>query len=448
MEKLFFHIGTELLDCPTFMQTADAQNTLSAWERTIAYFMLKMCPVKTSYACLVNTAPTKKLAGSRRFQLYRPPKTGHPAVAIRPNVTWVRKVFNKPERNVRAFGSDTKGIVHTMFTASLYPNREAARLAGMDARMKLGNLIVDNCSGKTLLQDMDAFVSKLSMWLHPPVFSISDCNSYHNTGYLFGKYALDQAMRVHGSTRAPVLIINIDQHKDYTSSSNLVNSDGWGKRLLANYRSGAYVNIGCMGANSPTQLYMSVKRERGWDSPTAIKMRSWPWKPVLSIDNLMKLVATSHETRSQGKIFLEDLLNKLWTLLERYIETGRWTDPQANVNRESLKFKYYFITIDRDCMLYNYTHWGHSDAVFRNTEHVHRFLSIVLAGLRSRESILAGLDVTGLPEEGVESTVSLKPRVQPNFKATRPTRHNVVLSGIKTELTNFEALFDAAIKTN
>ena len=337
MDKLFFTAGTELLGCDQYMQNADGRNTLSAWERTIAYFMLHMCPPKTSYACLVNTGPTRKTAGGRRFQLYRPPRTGHPAVVIRRNVTWIRKVFDKPE-HIRAFGPNTKGIVHTMPTASLYPTREAARMAGLEQRVTLGKSLVDNCSGKTLLQDMDAFVSKLSMWLKAPVFSISDCNSYHNTGYLFGKYALDQAMKVHGSTRAPVLIINVDQHKDLGSISEYVNSDGWGKQLLANYRTGAYLSIGCMGDQSSTQLYLYVKGKRGSFSTKTMQMRNWAWNPVLTIDRLSELASRNGETRRQGDLNIRAFLNKLWILLERYIETGRWTNPDMEIDRECPKF--------------------------------------------------------------------------------------------------------------
>ena len=97
-------------------------------------------------------------------------------------------------------------------------------------------------------------------------------------------------------------------------------------------------------------------------------------------------------------------------------------------------------------MLYNYTNWGHVASVFRNAKHVNRFVKVIMELLRTRKCILSGLDVTGLPEDGADSVTSITPRIKPNFEATRPTNTNTVLSNLKTELTELEALFDTAIK--
>ena len=81
-----------------------------------------------------------------------------------------------------------------------------------------------------------------------PLFSVGDCNSFHNDAYVTGAYALDLGQAEDGDVDAPTLIMNFDQHRDLGSApAPLVRSDGWGAQLMCRYKRAAYVVIGAGG---------------------------------------------------------------------------------------------------------------------------------------------------------------------------------------------------------
>lgn len=75
-----------------------------------------------------------------------------------------------------------------------------------------------------------------------------DCNCFHNSGYIMGKYALDTAIQLAGGGNPPVLVINIDQHSDAgKSGQTVVSSDRWGNTLIDCYPNSAFLSVASGG---------------------------------------------------------------------------------------------------------------------------------------------------------------------------------------------------------
>ena len=78
-----------------------------------------------------------------------------------------------------------------------------------------GQDAIPNKSSCVLTVDMDEFVARMvEEDLGYPAFSVSDCNSFHTTGYLWATYAVRSAYR-HGAKQSDsVALLNFDQHAD------------------------------------------------------------------------------------------------------------------------------------------------------------------------------------------------------------------------------------------
>lgn len=85
-----------------------------------------------------------------------------------------------------------------------------------------------------------------------------------------------------------------------------------------------------------------------------------------------------------------------------------WEEVQKLLNRhieKQITIKYYYITIDRDCMLHNHNQWGDNligkikgDSSFFNDEkHINQAIEAIRKSL-GEDAVLTGMDITGLPE--------------------------------------------------
>ena len=88
-------------------------------------------------------------------------------------------------------------------------------------------------------EQLDAFVATLVNRddIGFPLFSITDCNSFHTSGYLWGLYAA-RMIHKHNLRDGAVAVVNFDQHSDRTGPTDPapgvsgVASDRWGEPLV------------------------------------------------------------------------------------------------------------------------------------------------------------------------------------------------------------------------
>jgi hypothetical protein len=226
---------------------------------------------------------------------------------------------------------------------------------------------------------MDEFVAGLTEQqpLGFPVFSVSDCNSFHTSGYLWGLYAGKMASQ-NGLTDGAIAIANFDQHKDIdppsdpTPGQKGVASDRWGKPLVWALNDLGY-----------DACYVSACNPPG--------------------DQVDSYASTGNRERhysKKGKI-------------EDY--ESFWNDIEENIGKP---IRYVFVTIDRDVIKSNFTQWG--DGPIASPQELLKNMFEVLQpvfGLGSNYSgflakgtiqntinkvlpkaLLIGFDVTGLPE--------------------------------------------------
>jgi hypothetical protein len=248
-----------------------------------------------------------------------------------------------------------------------------AVLASAQGKVKIHESEISNSSGRISKEELDGLIAELVQRVkgRGQLFSVADCNSFHNVAYILGSVALHRKP-------APVLLINIDQHKDIggVDKFGFVASDRWATSMLASLSCGAYVVLGSGGSGSGSQIACQVKLRDG--NPTNVKLTSLP-KQTLVGSGLASALETAFDTL-QGDEYLDEL------------------------------FQSVYITVDRDCMRQNWTQWGERAAVIDNYQEVIKILTAVMTALKNIGSAkLVGMDITGLPEYGCGPGSSLDP---------------------------------------
>lgn len=247
-----------------------------------------------------------------------------------------------------------------------------------------------NVSSRVPKIKMDEFVDRLSESdIGFPVFSLCDCNSFHNSGYLWGLYAVKKAKKEYEEVKAKeaVVVINFDQHADAGSSgSSITASDRWGAPLLSTLSTtemgslpGCYLSI--FNGNNGRNHVIATER---------IGTKSL--RPNEKQKDLVKYWQGA-DFPGFWKNCVEDLKNDTG---EGSLSKG---DTRSVVARSSTRI-YVFITVDRDCLKESYTQWPNGPL---DTETLLKLMSIVVEPLininiESVQVSLVGFDVTGLPE--------------------------------------------------
>lgn len=232
-------------------------------------------------------------------------------------------------------------------------------------KVTISNQQLSNSSGRIQKTELDTLIAGMINNLDSgKLFAVGDCNSFHNVAYIFGNVALHRKA-------APILVLNIDQHKDIGNTSNgFVASDTWGTSMLLNVPVGAYLVAGSGGKSGGSQLVGQYKA-RGGNVTT--------FKPTQS-------VTTQNATSGTG---LGGALNAALTELQ---VGGCMNELVQSV----------YITVDRDCMVDNWTQWADIAAIFTNCKKVIAFLDEFMTQVIavSPTAQLVGMDITGLPECG------------------------------------------------
>jgi hypothetical protein len=242
-----------------------------------------------------------------------------------------------------------------------------------------GDDLEPNKSSAVPQEQMDGFIEQ--MLSHEaevgfPVFSVTDCNSFHTSGYLWVRYAAKMVLNKRWDP-GPTAIVNFDQHADTgKGDSPFVASDRWGAKIVPALKAlgfpACYVSVfnGSTGAMG-TGLYAR--------DGSAKNLETKP--PGLSADN----------KASAG----------FWMEIEKLIGP----------------IKYVFVAIDRDVLKDNFTQWG--DGAVGGYKALVEKMDLVLAPLLDRSNGAAlplargsegntvsrrdparviGFDVNGLPD--------------------------------------------------
>lgn len=301
-----------------------------------------------------------------------------------------------------------------------------------------------NKSSVVILDDMNAFIDKMiARDVGFPVFSVSDCNSFHTSGYLWALYGLRKARLVYddGDAAAPALFLNFDQHTDAGSAGNMVASDRWGAPALSQLTNGMYMSFGCSGKTADsthglnkeyqwTNVFMyrnsadgggtkSVERAAARKISTdegsgrsyltltpkqqfeyvsgiltSLKGR---WSAV--VGEPKKAALTGLQQHGNGLTMVQPIANfppDLANLDLREIFLYFWQSFVAYLGRP---IKYVYVTVDRDSIQGHQTQWG-ENSLFPNAHSLYQTITAVVdpvfdvcPGAR-----LIGFDITGLPE--------------------------------------------------
>ena len=212
----------------------------------------------------------------------------------------------------------------------------------------LNNKKVGNTSSYMLREHLRNWVKGIEVGF--PVFSVSDCNTFHTSGYVWSYYAIKKAPK--SLKPLKLAIINFDQHWDSGGSGDVIGSDHWGNGVLRELDSksrGLYVVVG---------------------------------------------------NDNDGKVGLFNAWNKekadvLGSLSKHNVNWDHfWNNGGKDINAV-------FVTVDRDCLKNHYTQWQDS-SYFDDWEHLRSVMQEVLEPLfdkkRKTKAYLIGVDITGLPE--------------------------------------------------
>ncbi len=436
MKNIFFYVGTDLKSAG---ENLSEMVEYPPYGFAVSRFMSQIGMGWDKWDFILNTGAGNTAAGGNRSFCYYPnipsPRWRYSGHAWTAAASAYRDFLKSPAR----FGGVERFDLHTAALRCNVMNVEASekkiKLRGANRAVVKE---VDNCSGKSLKATMDAFIDKLGTVINTPFFAVCDCNCFHNSAYIMGKLALRRV--VGPADNSPVLIINVDQHLDADCDATLVNSDGWGHALLRNFRNGAYISIGCRGVASAEQTYCAVRRngqpvkklvtsKRVGIGPK--KMTGLPWISKKQILSLLEPDPTNGKKNS-----LRDHCKTFWAFLERYIRTGEYI-AASSLDPPQSRFKYFYITVDRDCMIWNYTKWGHVEAMFRNPGHVRTLLDVVVESLKDRGAKLVAMDTTGLPDKSNED---MKPRLDDYANVPAP-QANRIYPSLKSELKELHKSF-------
>jgi hypothetical protein len=320
-------------------------------------------------------------------------------------------------------------------------------LAGRTRISVNGATTVENKSSLVLLPDMNAFIADMvaNADIGFPAFSVSDCNSFHTSGYMWAMYALGKANATHGrDDDAPVLFLNFDQHTDAgdPSEKEMVASDRWGCPALSQVKNGVYMSYGTGALDATTSNpTRGLGKEYKFTNNFFYRINGGPIK-TLSINK-------AREVAGKGKRYsaldTEDQLNYIGGFLcsLRHVWNAVRGDPKG-ASMSGLRFagvggnaieriegfpydpadfdlprlfdelwtrfilsferhiKYVYVTVDRDVVQGHQTQWG-DGSLFPNAQSLYQTITAVVDSVfdQSIEARLIGFDITGLPESRV-----------------------------------------------
>jgi len=433
MSKVFFYVGANLLDTDRFHY---------GFEAATDFFQEKLIGKTGKWSYLLEcTSDDKDQLTKKYFRLFAPSKmyprdnewtppgkerwVGNPTLKkplkVRTPSDWEFVSTGLKKTGIKVKQPCHIGIKRT--GQQPYVIKKSDKNVTLKTPQKTN--IKEDCSGKCFKTEIDSFVGALKNMpvLQHPVFSISDCNCFHTTGYIWGKYALDKATAT--SPTDPVLVINFDQHNDMGSTTTgLVNSDGWGKPLINNYTKAAYVVLGVSAADAEfVCAAAAIKRDDGIKEVPIKKpsplIQRFPPKGLHVVSPITPNLLRG-KSRDRN---IKDELNNLWGALETHMGGGA-------------KFKHYFIAIDRDCMFGNHTQWGDMNVAFENHTEITTVIDAIVETMQGsgRDAKLTGFDITGLPEveEAIESKV---------LKKKDSRKREKIIKDLKTELSDYYGKF-------
>ncbi|MFL5349637.1 MAG: hypothetical protein ACJ8AT_32985 [Hyalangium sp.] len=240
-------------------------------------------------------------------------------------------------------------------------------------------LTEDNKSSAVPKQQMDAFVEGLVEQgeLGFPVYSVSDNNSFHTSGYLWGYYAARTVKELR-LPPGPIAVVNFDSHQDAgVATSRVVASDRWGSILIK--------QINDLGFPACYLSAFNKMRRSEVPGKTFSYFGVYPKNPAL---------------KPPGSIIPQSDKNA-----EKMMEDIRkeFRDFWKSVNEHfGEPIKYVFFTIDRDVLNDSYTQWG--NGTIRGPTQLIQLMEAVLEplnilrGADKPQAQLIGFDITGLPE--------------------------------------------------
>jgi hypothetical protein len=340
------------------------------------------------YLCTVKPPPVWE-AGLRNFRILKlpvpkkadlkdkdipPPFVGFPSTSVLRNALW------------RGLQTEDKNFVEFQGTAVTY-------------RKDSGGGVLSNSSSAVPKDYFDKFVTRLtSAGLGFPVFSLSDCNCFHNSAYLWGLYSLSMA---HAGDTTPLIILNFDQHIDAgMSKTEDVASLGWGVPLLRNAVSGCYMSIG-NDTRGATYAFLkkpdpSAKSKVEKQKSTITDLGKAPLKGVFLNNHIGKL----------GKAQIPEEFVRAFCGISADQDgkvSGDWQTwwDELHTMLGKPACVYVFIAVDRDCLTGHHTQWQNNRTYFKKVDDLVNCMKTALKSLENVQNCLPlviGMDVCGLPE--------------------------------------------------
>jgi hypothetical protein len=236
---------------------------------------------------------------------------------------------------------------------------------------------------------MDEFVRKLAARadLGFPVFSVSDCNSFHTSGYLWGHYAalkLKAAQKLKAAHKTEpegaIAVVNFDHHLDLKSPKKYDPDPN---------------------SRDEHEKLDGVASDR-WGTPCVYAMNKLGYDAFyISLDG-SGITGCFGRSRDGKKAFPT--------------ESGKNPKIWQNVQKTLGNIEHVFVTVDRDVLKNSYTQWGdgHVATCAALLEFMSETLEPLFPSLKPQMEVVAkgdventmdkrtarliGFDVTGLPE--------------------------------------------------
>jgi hypothetical protein len=418
--KLFGFIGTYL------MHGYEAPPDSGAgYSFALAHFLKTMAPEAVGWAYLANVHNSDPKAHANRAPVAM--KISHREAmstmisidfAVRWVNTWLKGVL--PENVGR--------VPNRFYCTAMVLSGANAHVTNVPNSVGIPDLLQGqgNYSSRTTKVEIDGVVSymrdrKIQESIGFPTFSVWDCNCFHNSGYIMGKYALDSAFPLTTKVNPPVLIVNIDQHSDAGSKTQtIISSDRWGISLVENYPNSAYLSISSGGSGTGHQIETHYRK--GDAKPARVGgIAIGQAGHKFTRTHLDQLFGDDAGLRKAARTALKEY----WVyVLELIFGTDGGTPDH---------FEFVYLTIDRDCMKDNQNQWGDGKAILADYTEVNKLADGVLGTLVSTGTRVVGFDVTGLPEDHTKLTCNSSKTDKPNASA--------ILADVKQELAAFQATF-------
>ena len=220
-------------------------------------------------------------------------------------------------------------------------------------------------------------------------------------------------------------MVDIDQHKDAGTENGLVRSDGWGHPLIKNYDHAAYMVLGlAVGALTSANVYAAVR-----NTPGSVSAKTCG-KPVKQTD-----LERGRDYDIDTNI-TPSLLKG--TVAEIGASISKILSDLEGLLTDSVRFRHLYMTVDRDAMLGSRTQWKDTAVTFEDPAEIIKVLDAIVGAMALRGVLIAGFDVTGLPE--LDETAAVTSRL---LQKTDRRRRPQVIADLKTELRDYATKFDA-----